>query len=313
MTDRSIPVAFVDGARGSAIAQTATGTWPAIRALFAWPHCVKGDKLSAPAWLPVRLVDGAPMVRKDAHVAAVSCMVFDLDDGTDWVQAWEAVRALGLEAAIHTTWSHSPSKHKIRAVFPLAEDCPRDQWLEVWLCAEQWARTWGATIDPACKNPSRLYFLPSLPAAEWDERILWFRSEAFGGRALHWRWLQAHHAPPVAPVEAPTPPKVPQWTGSDARGLERADKRRRAYADGVLRGGLARIGPKGSRNRALYGAAKDAVRLGLAGALDATAALHDLAAAAASAGLSAREIETTLGSAAAQAASEGPWDFSTLQ
>ena len=161
---RRYSVALVSGAIGSAIRETLTPTWGELSRLLTVPVKWAGEKVTAPAWLPVSIRDGAPQVRKDVNVSAVSCMVLDIDEGSALADVVARVKGHGYRAALHTTWSHSPGQHKARVVFPFAEDCPADRWAEVWRCADQWAKGWGATIDASCKNPARLYFLPALPA-----------------------------------------------------------------------------------------------------------------------------------------------------
>jgi hypothetical protein len=224
------------------------------------------------------------------------------------------VRALGLEAVLHTTWSHTPEHHKARVVFPLSEDCPRDQWLEVWQCAERWAATWGAIIDPACKNPSRLYFLPALPGGEaWEIARINFRAYCFCGRLLPWRWLQARYQPPK-PVETPQRPRTPgSWGGSDGRTLDRLERRKRAYARGAVEGvcrDLVAQG-KGGRNTACFAGGCTIARHAMAGTLDESEAVSMVLAAAMAAGLSEKEARTAIENGLATGKGDGPWDYST--
>lgn len=308
--NRLISVAFVDGAIGSAIADVMAVPWETLRDGFAWPHRVEGEKLSAPAWLPISLRDGAPLVRKDEHVLGVSALVFDLDDGAEWYPAVRAVRGLGYASAMHTTWSHTPDRCKARVVFPLVEDCPREEWPEVWLCAEQWARTWGATIDKACKNPSRLYFLPSLPAAGWEDQILNFRAESTDGPLLHWRWLQAHHQPPKVPAPPRPPPRAPAWVGRSSQEIDREQVRRRRFALGVLRHRCRGL-VEGSRNRKCYTIGRAVAQLAQTGAITEGEGIALVLDAALAAGLSTTEAETAIHNGINTGRSDPPWDFST--
>jgi putative DNA primase/helicase len=80
-------------------------------------------------------------------------LVFDLDRVPPDTERLAGVYWLG-----HTTWSHQPQAPRWCVVIPLARPVPAKQWADVWrraqaaLCPE---------ADPACKDPSRQYYLPS--------------------------------------------------------------------------------------------------------------------------------------------------------
>lgn len=116
------------------------------------------DKRDLPAWSPAVLAPGAR--RANDAVEAVSCIVLDYDDGTelatarepwmDWPHIW------------HTSWSHTEELAKFRLVIPLARAVPVVAWRWVWAWA---ARRAAGGIDQACKDASRLYFLPAVKSA----------------------------------------------------------------------------------------------------------------------------------------------------
>jgi hypothetical protein len=309
---RRYSVALVSGAIGSAIRETLTPTWGELSRLLTDPVKWAGEKVTAPAWLPVSIRDGAPRVRKDVNVSAVSCMVLDIDEGSALSDVVARVKGHGYRAALHTTWSHSPGQHKARVVFPFAEDCPADRWAEVWRCADQWARSWGATIDASCKNPARLYFLPALPADGWRERRSWFRGEVFEGEAMRWRWLVANYLP-AATLTAHCPPrqKVAPWFGEDVRAYEGDEKKRRAYALGVIRARCAELS-KGSRNKGCFRAGIAIARLAIAGALTEDEGVAAVVAAAVAPDFGQAEAVTAINNGLAIGRVEGAWDFSTL-
>lgn len=58
----------------------------------------------------------------------------------------------------HKTWSHKPEAPRWRVVIPLVAPVPAVQWREVWLRARA---ALCPEADPACKDPSRAYWLPS--------------------------------------------------------------------------------------------------------------------------------------------------------
>ena len=311
---RTIAAAFVRGAIGSEIAAVRDLDWPKLAARLMTPTRWEGEKVRAPAWLPVRLTEGAPMVRKDVHVAGVSCIVLDLDEGAQLHTVAAAVRALGFEAVLHTTWSHTPEHHKARVVFPLAEDCPRDQWLEVWRCAERWAAEWGAIIDPACKNPSRLYFLPALPGGEeWEIARINFRAYRFCGRLLPWRWLQATHQPPK-PVAAPVaPPAVAEWNGPTGRKLDRIEQGAKRYARAAVEGMCSDLvaGGEGGRNNACFVGGRRLCGFVRAGAFNEGEGVSMLLSAAITAGLTEKEARTAITRGLVAGQGDELWVYST--
>jgi hypothetical protein len=116
-------------------------------------------KTALPCWSPAIY---APLATRGSDgVVAVSCLVLDYDDGTepdDALVPWEEHTVL-----LHTTWSHTASRPRFRVVLPLAEPVATEEWAGVW----RWARDRAVgEIDAACKDPSRLYFLPALAGAQ---------------------------------------------------------------------------------------------------------------------------------------------------
>lgn len=114
-------------------------------------------------WSPVAY--GPTKARAARNVAEVSCLVLDFDDGArpeELTPAWEEE---GLEFVIHTTHSHKPEEPKWRAVFPLARPVPAEAWATTY--PKLTAHLAGGRADRACKDVSRIYYLPSCkPGAE---------------------------------------------------------------------------------------------------------------------------------------------------
>jgi hypothetical protein len=110
------------------------------------------DKKLARCWSPTRYAADAN-TRGNIGVEAVSCLVFDLDRVPPDPKRLEHVHWIG-----HTTWSHRSESPRWRVVVPLARPLPSATWADVWqraraaLCPE---------ADPACKDPSRAYWVPS--------------------------------------------------------------------------------------------------------------------------------------------------------
>ena len=306
-----VSVARVDGAFSPAVYDAGQVPWAVLVRHLTWPVAHEGDKLTAPAWLPVRFKDGAPMVRKDEHVAAVSCLVLDVDDGANVNQMRATLAGLGFRAVLHTTWSHKPDHHKARVILPLAEECPRAEWLEVWQAADRWAReVVGATIDPACKNPSRLYFLPALPAIEWERygALLDFVGEEYSGEVLSWRWLAAHYPPPKPVNSLPPIPKPPQWAGVPMDDLERERRFRHLRSVKIIEGGCRKFA-EGNRNPRCYTLGRTVAQLAQTGAATeaelAAIVIHHAVAA----GLSLAEAEGAVRKGINKGKGDPPWSF----
>ena len=150
----------------------------------SWPRLVETltrfrvyeDKKKVPAWSPAEYQAGA--TRGSAGVLALSCLVLDYDSGVASIE--DALRAWGSWPGIlHTSWSHTAEHHKFRVIMPLYRPIAAADWGGVFAWAESWTRTtatpdkemteeeyrqaeWIKTIDPACKDPGRIFYLPAL-------------------------------------------------------------------------------------------------------------------------------------------------------
>ncbi len=106
------------------------------------------------AWSPVKIAPGG--MRANDNVMAVTVAVFDLDhlDHDALVQVAERIE--GFEHLLHST--HNPGCYRL--VMPLSRDVTPGEW-------RTFLRTAVAEMklpaDPACKDLSRLYFLPTCP------------------------------------------------------------------------------------------------------------------------------------------------------
>jgi hypothetical protein len=202
---------------------------------------VLDDKRLGHCWSPTRYADGATS-RGNTGVESVSCLVFDCDRVPPDDQRLEGVYWVG-----HTTWSNKPQAPRWRVVIPLVTPpVPAVQWRDVWrraraaLCPE---------ADPACKDPSRAYWLPSHN----------------GGVSAKTR---RHEAPLLDPSTLPELPVEPRTVAtSSQRTPVNGDRRRgEAYMAQVL-DNVASAQP-GGRNAALNHAAWTLGRWVAAGALE---------------------------------------------
>lgn len=301
-----IPLALVAGARQPRI-EIRDVDWPTFRDKMQRPRRIKGDKLEAPGWLPVIMRPGRPLLRAARNIAGLWAFVVDLDDGRPVYECAEAVSATGHCAIIHTTWSHDPDHHKARAIFPLDTICPVERWAAVWRSAAVWARCLGLELDPACKDPSRFYFLPALPAGDWVRRCGIFWAESYDGDPLSWEWLlQAYPAP--APTWRPLPMAS---AGRGSAALDHEQSGRRAFALRLVERRAQQIVAQGEggRNRRLYAAGWAVAQLNTSGVLDLEWAAAELMEAAKRAGLEFKEADRALRNGIARGATKGPWPW----
>ena len=307
------PVLLVDGAR-NAHGRVEWWTMPELVEALTTVRSV-GEKLNAPGWLPVEMVEGSThrLARNVAHVWALVCDI-DTDLG-DFGALVQSVRGVGYAAIIHTTWSHTPQHPKARVVFPFEWAASAAEWSEVWASGAAWARTWGATVDQSCKDPSRLYFLPAVDAADYERRSEWFRCEIIDeAPCLSWRWLVAHHLPPAPKVIPPAPALT--GAGQSYDDLDREQRRRRAFAAAVVRRRadlVVQAAPgKGGRGRNVYcyTGGRAVGQLVAAGVLDEAEGYHALVGAAVSAGLRQSEADRAIRNGIHRGKQEGAWDFS---
>jgi len=153
---------------------------------------------------------------------------------------------------IHTTWSHTILAPRWRIALPLAEPVFAASWGDVWrraraaLCPE---------ADPACKDPSRQYYLPSHSGG------VTAKTSCHDGPLLDPSML------PALPREQASAELRRAPSAMHPRAARDADRRRgEAYMDSVI-AGLEAATP-GGRNAALNRAAWMLGRWVAAGALE---------------------------------------------
>jgi len=190
------------GSRDAAVQTAADTARDAIR---------RGTKTRLPCWSPVRCHPAA--TRGIPAVERVTSLVLDYDDGTSIEAAVDPWSDWPLMVA--TTWSHTVEAPRFRVVLVLARPVPAEAWPQAWA----WAADRGAgTVDPACKDPSRLYLLPALRSTESPyQRLL----HDPGGHLLDLDWER------LPPVERPAEPP-PGHAGRSRPPADRARARARA-------------------------------------------------------------------------------------
>lgn len=107
-----------------------------------------------PAWSPVEIVG----LRRADNVTALYALTYDLDDvaDADWRSVFD-----GLSIIVHSTHGHRVDRHKLRVVIRLSRPVTPQEYKVLWRSV---ADLCGAPPDEQCKDVSRLYFLPRVPA-----------------------------------------------------------------------------------------------------------------------------------------------------
>ncbi|MCA9516042.1 MAG: hypothetical protein KC635_13955, partial [Myxococcales bacterium] len=164
-------------------------------------------------WAPLLFKPGGE--RDEADIEHVSCLVLDYDGGTPIDEASAAWRPY--YHVVHTTWSHTPARPKLRLVLPLAAPIRPEDFRALFAWAE--ARTHFA-VDPTGRGVSRAHAMPVTPSEDAPRQAIVAPGELLDPVTLG---IVAAPSPvPVPPPEALVPcllradPEV--WTvTADAR------------------------------------------------------------------------------------------------
>ena len=118
----------------------------------------KAEKDGA-AWIPCSVLDEAGR-RIQANMHEAHLLVLDIDSGMSLEDVKS--RLSGLEAAIHSSYSHTLEQPKWRVVMPLKEEIPANHLGELF---DHFQARFDGLLDPACgHDPARLYYLPACPS-----------------------------------------------------------------------------------------------------------------------------------------------------
>ncbi|MBL8786201.1 MAG: hypothetical protein JNJ59_14980 [Deltaproteobacteria bacterium] len=149
--------------------------WPGVRATHGapmegpWPELVAwlaghvgaavSEKAHAPGWSPIEARDHR---RADGAVSKVYALALDADDRGEWTHLLAALDLAGLAYFAHRSPSHGrDGACKWRIVLPLVAPVEARDWPAVYSAARLYFGAIGrVTFDPACGNPSRLWFVP---------------------------------------------------------------------------------------------------------------------------------------------------------
>ena len=232
---------------------------------------------------------GTSRLKDDAEVIGLA--VLDLDDGSrSLAEIKAAVGQRGWAAIIYTTFRHTPNHPKFRVVVPLERPWQASHYPSRGAANTAWRERYFAlaaalnvVADPACTDPSRLYYLPRHPeGAAFETAII------EGVPCDIWSL-------PAAPTDQPAPANDKPASRPESGQIDGARLR---YAAAALDGELAAVqsAREGTRNQTLNTAALKLGGLCAAGLLTEGAVRTTLTNAALTAGLPMPEITATLNS-----------------
>lgn len=150
--------------------QTHDTTWAQFAADLG-PHTTEfTEKLSVPAFSPATFSS----TRAASNVEAVHFGVLDLDKLTPADVDELCERVEPYQHILYSTWSHTPDKFCARLLIPFSRPVSLEEWPNVWqsLCLK-----FGGFGDPACKDPSRLYFIPACSHSNQEHAFYFCETE----------------------------------------------------------------------------------------------------------------------------------------
>lgn len=167
-------VSFLRHERTNEIAGERELTWPGLVEVLRRPRecsCTletcggkSCSEKSGPAWIPASF--RAPVRRKD-NVRDVHALVLDLDDLDAPALQGVLAAAESYSYILHGTHAHPTSDaFRLRLILELEASVPASAWPAF---VERAFGVFGRVMDESCRDPGRLYFLPSVPkGAEYE-------------------------------------------------------------------------------------------------------------------------------------------------
>lgn len=236
-------------------------TWPTLLGHGWWRRpVVLVDKVRARGWSPAIFAGDR---RAKAGVEAVFALVLDyeaaegeaptsIDDALD---LWRG--CLGL---LHTSYSHTPERPRFRVIVALSRAVTGAEYGPLWRWAATRCAEAGHQIDEACRDPSRLWFLPAVPPGG----ELTYQSRALDGGPLDVDAALAEQREREAPPPPPAPRPRTSAAPAEGFGPER-------FCARALEGAVddVRRAPKGSRHNTIRAKAYQLAGLLHTGALSA--------------------------------------------
>lgn len=136
-------------------------TWPQLKAKYFSKHTVRNDKKGGMVFSPVSYEPGAK--RSNENVVAVYCAVFDIEHHGPFDEIKEKLNGYAFSA--YSSFSHRDSDPRYRLILPLSKPVLGGEWPVIWERLNLWL---GEINDPATKDASRIYYLPSRPPGSTD-------------------------------------------------------------------------------------------------------------------------------------------------
>lgn len=109
----------------------------------------------------------------------------------------------------HSSYTHTPVHPKYRVILPLAEPIAPTEFLRLWFWIFEMVER---KIDPACKNPDRMFFLPRTSQEAKD---------------AGWPWMRQLHGPLLSHTMIPADYRIP---AEFAHELNRPKKKQGAHS-----------------------------------------------------------------------------------
>lgn len=217
-------------------------TWAELLADRWWTQPAQlTDKLQSKGWSPATFAGDK---RAKAGVEQVYALVLDYEavEGEtpasveDALDLWQGLRLL-----LHTSYSHAPDRPRFRVILPLTRPVTGPEYSLLWRWAASRCAEAGHPIDEACRDPSRLWFLPAIPPGGEAS----YRVERGAGGDLDVEAALAEQREREAPPPPPPPRPRPSTPSSEAGPERYLDKALEGAADDV------RCAPKGSRHNVI--------------------------------------------------------------
>lgn len=201
------------------------------------------DKHAGRGWSPATFAGDR---RAKAGVEVVCALVLDYEAHDDQAAATleDALALWGRWCGwIHTSYSHTPENPRFRVIVPLSRGASPEEWPSVWRWAATRCVEVGHAIDEACRDASRLWFLPAVrPGGAGDYRLV-----PLGG-AEGWLDVDAVLAEQRA-ADAPPVPPAPSRARAQGATEDGAARYVRKALDGALDD--LRRAPKGTRHNVI--------------------------------------------------------------
>jgi hypothetical protein len=108
-----------------------------------------------------------------ANVTKVTALGVDVDGdptkGQEYLSPDELHARMPFECVMWSTYSSTPEARRYRAVFPFDRPYTVAEFEHTWHWANQ--QTGGLLMDPACKDPCRLFYTPRWPEGSEDQFV----------------------------------------------------------------------------------------------------------------------------------------------